>query len=45
MGDFDTKLEDYFKLSLILIKLGNLDTMLVGYFKLCFIVAKVGWVS
>jgi hypothetical protein len=30
MGNLDTKLEDYFKLSFIMIKLGNLDAMLGG---------------
>jgi hypothetical protein len=28
MGNLDTKLEDYFKLSFIMTKLGNLDAML-----------------
>jgi hypothetical protein len=41
MGNLNTKLEDYFKLSLIMTKLGNLNAMFVGYFELCFTMAKV----
>jgi hypothetical protein len=32
VDNLDTKLDDYFKLSLIMSKLGNLDTMLRGLF-------------
>jgi hypothetical protein len=42
VDNLDTKLDDYFKLSFIMTRLGNLDAMLVGYFKLCFIMVKVG---
>lgn len=40
--NLDTKLEDNFKLSFIMIKLDNLDAMLGDYFRLCFMMTK--WV-
>ena len=42
VGNLDTKLEGYFKLSFIIEIAGNLDAMWWGYFELCFIIIDMG---
>ena len=40
LTSLDTKLENCFKLSFIIVKVDNLDAILKDYFELCFILAK-----
>jgi hypothetical protein len=38
VGNLDTKLESYFELFFIIVKMANLNAMLWGYFGLYFII-------